>query len=60
MHTLATYAHELAESFNRFYNEVPVLKAERERESRIALVAAARQALGNTLELLGLARLETM
>lgn len=60
VHTLATYAHDLAESFNRFYNEVPVLKAERERESRIALVAGARQALGNALELLGLARLETM
>jgi arginyl-tRNA synthetase len=60
VHTLATYAHDLAEEFNRFYNEVPVLRAGAERESRLALVGAARQALGNTLDLLGLARLERM
>jgi arginyl-tRNA synthetase len=60
VHTLATYAHDLAEAFNRFYNEVPVLRAEAGRESRLALVAAGRQALGNTLDLLGLARLERM
>ncbi len=60
VHALATYAHDLAEEFNRFYNEVPVLRAETGRESRIALVAAGRQALGNTLDLLGLARLERM
>ncbi len=57
---LAGYAHELADRFNRFYHAVPVLKAERERASRIALVAAARQALGNALDLLGVPRLETM
>jgi arginyl-tRNA synthetase len=60
VHTLAAYAHDLAEEFNRFYQEVPVLRAGAERESRLALVAAARQGLGNTLELLGLERLETM
>jgi arginyl-tRNA synthetase len=60
VHSLATYAHDLAEAFNRFYNELPVLRAERERESRVALVAASRQVLGNTLELLGVPRLETM
>lgn len=60
VHTLANYAHDLAEEFNRFYNEVPVLRAEAGKESRIALVAAARQTLGNTLELLGLAALERM
>jgi arginyl-tRNA synthetase len=60
VHALAGYAHELAEDFNRFYNEVPVLRAETERESRIALVAAGRQALGNALDLLGIERLEQM
>jgi arginyl-tRNA synthetase len=60
VHTIATYAHELADRFNRFYQLIPVLKAERERESRIALVAAFRQTLGNSLGLLGLDRLERM
>ena len=57
---LAGYAHDLADQFNRFYHAVPVLRSEAERESRIALVAAVRQTLGNSLDLLGLARLETM
>jgi arginyl-tRNA synthetase len=60
VHTIAGYAHDLAETFNRFYQDVPVLRAEVERESRLALVQAARQTLGNTLELLGLDRLEAM
>jgi arginyl-tRNA synthetase len=60
VHTVAVYAHDLAEAFNRFYQSTPVLKAGAERESRLALVAATRQALGNTLGLLGLERLERM
>lgn len=60
VHALAGYAHGLAEEFNRFYQEVPVLKAAGERESRLALVAAFRQALGNCLALLGLDRLDRM
>ncbi len=57
---LAGYAHDLADQFNRFYHAVPVLKSGAERESRIALVAAVRQTLGNALDLLGVDRLETM
>jgi len=57
---IAGYAHELADRFNRFYHAVPVLKSGEERSSRLALVAAVRQTLGNALELLGIARLETM
>ena len=57
---VAGYAHDLADQFNRFYHAVPVLRSGVERESRIALVAAVRQTLGNALELLGIARLETM
>jgi arginyl-tRNA synthetase len=58
--SLAGYAHDLADQFNRFYHAVPVLKSGEERESRLALVAAARQTLGNALELLGISRLESM
>ncbi|HXW67374.1 MAG TPA: arginine--tRNA ligase [Thermoplasmata archaeon] len=58
--SVAGYAHELADRFNRFYHAVPVLRSGEERASRIALVAAVRQALGNALDLLGVARLETM
>ncbi|HYK93319.1 MAG TPA: arginine--tRNA ligase [Thermoplasmata archaeon] len=60
VHALAGYAHTLAEEFNRFYQEVPVLKAGDERPSRLALVRAFRQTLGNCLDLLGLDRLERM
>jgi arginyl-tRNA synthetase len=59
-HAVAGYVHELADQFNRFYHAVPVLKSGAERPSRIALVAAVRQTLGNGLDLLGVPRLETM
>jgi arginyl-tRNA synthetase len=57
---MAGYVHDLADQFNRFYHAVPVIRSGAERESRIALVAAVRQTLGNALELLGIPRLETM
>ena len=60
VHTIAGYAHDLADQFNRFYHAVPVLKSGEERESRIALVAAVRQTLGRALDLLGIERLATM
>jgi arginyl-tRNA synthetase len=60
VHAVAGYAHDLADQFNRFYHAVPVLRSGVERASRIALVAAVRQTMGNALELLGIARLETM
>ena len=61
VHTMATYAYGLAEAFNRFYQSLPVLRAEEPvRSSRLALVAATRQALGNALDYLGLERLERM
>jgi arginyl-tRNA synthetase len=58
--SVAGFAHELADQFNRFYHAVPVLKSGVERPSRLALVAAARQTLGNSLDLLGITRLESM
>ncbi len=60
VHALAGFAHQLAEEFNRFYESTPVIKAGEERASRLALVAAARQGLGNALDLLGLSPLERM
>ncbi len=57
---IAGYAHDVADQFNRFYHALPVLKSGAERPSRVALVAATRQTLGNALELLGIDRLETM
>jgi len=60
-HHLATYARELAESFNLFYRYSPVLDAEPDlRRARIALAMAARNALRATLETLGIVALETM
>ena len=60
VHAIAGYAHDVADQFNRFYHAVPVLRAEAERSSRLALVAAVRQTLGNALDLLGVARLDSM
>ncbi len=60
VHALAGYAHEVAEEFNRFYESTPVLASGAERESRLALVAAARRTLGNAMALLGLEPLERM
>lgn len=48
-------AYELARSFNRFYKQCPVLDAPHEiRKFRLTLVAAARQAIANALNLLGI------
>ncbi len=60
VHAIAGYAHDLADAFNRFYHSVPVLTSLEERASRLALVTAVHQTLGNALDLLGIARLERM
>ncbi len=60
-HQLATYARELAESFNHFYRYSPVLDAEPKlRQARLALAGAARNALRTTLDTLGIVALEMM
>ena len=61
-HVVATYAREFAEDFNAFYRECPVLTAEDERTrgARLALVAAARETVGNALSLLGVEAPESM
>jgi len=58
---IATQAFELARAFNDFYNQCPVLQAEPElRASRLRLVAAARQAIANSLGLLGITAPQAM
>jgi len=58
---IANIAYELARSFSDFYNECPVLIAEEPvRSGRLRLVAAARQALANSLRLLGITAPESM
>jgi arginyl-tRNA synthetase len=52
---VATYAFELAQAFNDFYTQCPVLSAESSiRLSRLVLVQAAKIALENGLSLLGI------
>jgi arginyl-tRNA synthetase len=58
---LANIAYETAKAFTDFYNQCPVLKAEPEKRlARLRLVAAARQTLANTLNLLGIEAPEVM
>jgi arginyl-tRNA synthetase len=52
---IATLAYQLARGFNDFYNQCPVLQAEEPvRAFRLRLVAAARQAIANSLAILGI------
>ena len=58
---LCDYLFGLAGSFNRFYYQVPVLRAEpAQRASRLALVEASARVLGHGLGLVGVATLERM
>ncbi|MFB6074281.1 MAG: arginine--tRNA ligase [Haloarculaceae archaeon] len=60
-HQVATYTRTLAERFNAFYRECPVLDADAEtRRARLALVAAARHAVANALDVLGVAAPDSM
>lgn len=58
---IAALAFKLAQGFNDFYNQCPVLQApETVRDSRLRLVAAARQAIHNCLALMGITAPEVM
>ena len=60
-HQLATYAHELADTFNTFYHFEPVLKSEgKVRARRLTLVKAVQNTLKETLETLGIDAISTM
>jgi arginyl-tRNA synthetase len=59
---VANYVYELASTFHSFYHVVPVIQSETPvpRESRLRLVAAARQTLANALKLLVIQAPEVM
>jgi arginyl-tRNA synthetase len=60
-HAVATYTREFAEAFNAFYRECPVLDAPAEKQgARLALVVAARQTIGNALDVLGVEAPDSM
>ncbi len=59
--TIANLAYDLAKAFNDFYKDCPVLQADEvTRTFRLKLTAAARQAIGNCLFLLGINTPEVM
>jgi len=58
---VANYVRELAEKFNEFYRDAPVLSAEQGlREARLMLVECSRLVLADALDCLGLTALEEM
>ncbi|QNJ27468.1 arginine--tRNA ligase [Synechococcus sp. SYN20] len=58
---LCSYLFELSQAFNRFYDQVPVLKAEgKSLSSRLALCRLTADTLKSGLGLLGIATLERM
>ncbi|WP_128476789.1 arginine--tRNA ligase [Halorussus pelagicus] len=62
-HVVATYTREIAETFNTFYRECPVLANDVDddlRDARLALVAASKHAVGNALQVLGVAAPRSM
>jgi len=56
---IANYSYQLAQTFNEFYHECPVIGS-REESFRLALVQAFRQVLKNSMNLLGIKVLEEM
>jgi arginyl-tRNA synthetase len=61
VHPVATYSIEVANAFNQFYRDSPVLQAAPEvRAARLALVVAAKHALRSSLGLLGVEAPESM
>ncbi|WP_276299449.1 arginine--tRNA ligase [Halorussus lipolyticus] len=62
-HVVATYTREIAETFNTFYRECPVLSDDVDddlRDARLALVSASKHAVGNALQVLGVAAPRSM
>lgn len=58
---VTSLAFELAQAFNDFYGQCPVIQAEEPvRNMRLRLVAAARQAIANSLALLGITAPQAM
>tara|TARA_Y100000310_G_scaffold342433_1_gene445677 strand:- start:420 stop:2120 length:1701 start_codon:yes stop_codon:yes gene_type:complete len=61
IHSLTRYLLDLAQAFNNFYHNYPVLKAEEElMKSRILLISCVKQVIKNGLSMLGIKVLERM
>ena len=61
VHRIPQYAIDLATAFHKFYSECHVLTDDKKlKDARLGLVAAARVALRNTLDLLGVSAPEKM
>ncbi|MCK5021918.1 MAG: arginine--tRNA ligase [Candidatus Pacebacteria bacterium] len=60
-HLLCNYLYELAQRFNQFYANCPVVNApEKEKQFRLALSVGTAQVLKNGLSLLGIETIENM
>jgi arginyl-tRNA synthetase len=60
-HRLATYSRELAERFNEFYRDCPVMDADEDtKRARLTLVTASRVAIERSLGLIGVETPEAM
>lgn len=60
-HRIASYLQDLADTFNSFYRDCPVLDADEDDKAlRIALVRATRQTVAGGLDLLGIDAPEVM
>ena len=61
-HAVVTYTRAIAERFNVFYRECPVLAAEDPvvRDARLGLVEGARHTVANALDVIGVAAPESM
>lgn len=59
VHSLTTYAYELAQTFSAFYRDVKVIGSEREAEL-LYLVSKTKETLVDVLELLGVSQPEKM
>jgi len=58
---IAKYLFELAQEFNDYYHQVPVLKAEKEvRDARLVLITSVSQVIKNGLGLLGIKVVDKM
>ena len=58
---LCNYLFELSQAFNRFYDQVPILKAEEpSKSSRLVLCRLTEKTLKKGLNLLGISTLERM
>ena len=58
---LCNYLFELCQTFNRFYDQVPILKGEMDTKiSRLTLCALTEKTLKLSLDLLGIESLERM